>query len=83
MELCGLRLLHLVQRMPLDEFAVRALIHVVANIFGAFGKRGPVAANFQRIQNVFDLWLLEMNFGRSRIDYHYECEACGRTRVSE
>jgi hypothetical protein len=30
----------LISRIPLDEFAVRALIHVVANIFGAFGKRG-------------------------------------------
>jgi hypothetical protein len=30
----------LISRIPLDEFAVRALIHVVANIFRAFGKRG-------------------------------------------
>jgi hypothetical protein len=30
----------LISRIPLDEFAVRALIHVVANIFGAFGKHG-------------------------------------------
>jgi hypothetical protein len=35
------RLCHLlISRIPLDEFAVRALIHVIANIFGAFGKRG-------------------------------------------
>jgi hypothetical protein len=30
----------LISRMPLDEFTVQALIQVVANIFGAFGKRG-------------------------------------------